>query len=156
MYLEKFVIWTRVKKKDKSFSYIMYNFIFLHETIVQLDHIRKLIMIYCIPWFRFTFQEASLRALQLSNGRMDIALDYLTKQTIDTCVTKATTSGYTKLIRKPSVECELFLTRGSPALDSGTGSSRSDSPWLVDIHKFQRTTSATTTEVGIEWYDCLR
>lgn len=33
-----------------------------------------------------------------------------------------------KLIRKPSLERELNLHRGSPALDSGAGSSRSDSP----------------------------
>ncbi|XP_073990977.1 serine/threonine-protein kinase warts isoform X2 [Rhodnius prolixus] len=34
----------------------------------------------------------------------------------------------TKLMRKPSLERELSLHRGSPALDSGAGSSRSDSP----------------------------
>lgn len=34
----------------------------------------------------------------------------------------------TKLIRKPSLEREINLHRGSPALDSGAGSSRSDSP----------------------------
>lgn len=33
-----------------------------------------------------------------------------------------------KLMRKPSLERELCLHRGSPALDSGAGSSRSDSP----------------------------
>lgn len=43
-------------------------------------------------------------------------------------------SGYTKLIRKPSIERELGLHRGSPALDSGAGSSRSDSPRLTDLH----------------------
>lgn len=36
----------------------------------------------------------------------------------------------TKLIRKPSLERELPMQRGSPALDSGAGSSRSDSPRL--------------------------
>ena len=39
----------------------------------------------------------------------------------------------TKLIRKPSLERELSLHRGSPALDSGAGSSRSDSPRLADL-----------------------
>ncbi|PSN57068.1 hypothetical protein C0J52_01745 [Blattella germanica] len=39
----------------------------------------------------------------------------------------------TKLIRKPSLERELSLHRGSPALDSGAGSSRSDSPRLTDL-----------------------
>nr|CAH7718416.1 unnamed protein product [Callosobruchus chinensis] len=44
-------------------------------------------------------------------------------------------SGYTKLIRKASVERELPATaRGSPALDSGAASTRSDSPRLTDIH----------------------
>lgn len=36
-----------------------------------------------------------------------------------------------KLMRKPSLERELSLQRGSPALDSGAGSSRSDSPRLA-------------------------
>lgn len=53
---------------------------------------------------------------------------------MDISTTKASASGYTKLIRKPSIERELVLARGSPALDSGAGSSRSDSPRLVDIH----------------------
>lgn len=75
-----------------------------------------------------------MRALQLSSGRMDIALDYLNKQAMDTGPAKASTSGYTKLVRKPSIEREIVLTRCSPALDSGTGSSRSDSPRLADIH----------------------
>ncbi|KAJ8920544.1 hypothetical protein NQ315_005413 [Exocentrus adspersus] len=74
-------------------------------------------------------EESSIRALQLANGRLDIALDYLGKQSMDT-----KNSGYTKLIRKPSIERELGLPRGSPALDSGAGSSRSDSPRLTDIH----------------------
>lgn len=42
--------------------------------------------------------------------------------------------GFTKLIRKPSIERELGLHRGSPALDSGAGSSRSDSPRLTELH----------------------
>lgn len=65
---------------------------------------------------------------------MDITLDYLSKQALDINSAKASATGYTKLIRKPSIERELVLARGSPALDSGTGSSRSDSPRLVDIH----------------------
>lgn len=81
------------------------------------------------------FQDSSTRALQLSNGRIDIALDFLNKQAMDIGgAGKTSASGYTKLIRKPSIERELVLARGSPALDSGTGSSRSDSPRLVDIH----------------------
>ena len=39
----------------------------------------------------------------------------------------------TKLIRKPSLERELSLQRGSPAMDSGAGSSRSDSPRLAEL-----------------------
>lgn len=38
-----------------------------------------------------------------------------------------------KLIRKPSLERELSLHRGSPALDSGAGSSRSDSPRMSEL-----------------------
>lgn len=37
-------------------------------------------------------------------------------------------------MRKPSLERELSLHRGSPALDSGAGSSRSDSPRLTELH----------------------
>ncbi|KAJ8933635.1 hypothetical protein NQ314_013898 [Rhamnusium bicolor] len=74
-------------------------------------------------------EDSSMRALQLANGRVDIALDYLTKQSMDTNI-----KSYNKLIRKPSIERELVLPRGSPALDSGAGSSRSDSPRLTDIH----------------------
>lgn len=70
----------------------------------------------------------------MANGRMDIALDYLNKQSLDSSALK-TSAGYTKLIRKPSIERELVLPRGSPALDSGAGSSRSDSPRLItDLH----------------------
>lgn len=36
-------------------------------------------------------------------------------------------------MRKPSLERELSLQRGSPALDSGAGSSRSDSPRLAEL-----------------------
>ncbi|CAH1107986.1 unnamed protein product [Psylliodes chrysocephalus] len=79
-------------------------------------------------------EESVIRALQMANGRMDIALDYLNKQSLDSSALK-TSAGYTKLIRKPSIERELVLPRGSPALDSGAGSSRSDSPRLItDLH----------------------
>lgn len=71
-----------------------------------------------------------MRALQGSNGRVDLALDYLGKQLPDS----SKSCGYTKLIRKPSTERELIHPRGSPALDSGAGSSRSDSPRMADIH----------------------
>lgn len=70
-----------------------------------------------------------MRALQFSNGRMEAAIDYLMNKQMDL----NSKSGYTKLIRKPSLERELVLPRGSPALDSGAGSSRSDSPRLTDI-----------------------
>lgn len=39
-----------------------------------------------------------------------------------------------KLMRKPSLEREIPMHRGSPALDSGAGSSRSDSPRIVELH----------------------
>lgn len=71
-------------------------------------------------------EEMSVRALQMANGRLDVALEYLSKQTDG--------KGYSKLIRKPSIERELVLPRSSPALDSGAGSSRSDSPRLTEIH----------------------
>ncbi|KAF7268148.1 hypothetical protein GWI33_018691 [Rhynchophorus ferrugineus] len=74
-------------------------------------------------------EESALRALQLTNGRLDLALDYLMKQ-----ISEPSKPGYTKLIRKPSIERELVMPRGSPALDSGAGSSRSDSPRMPDIH----------------------
>lgn len=61
---------------------------------------------------------------------MEGAIDYLVKQQVEA----NNKSGYTKLIRKPSIERELGLHRGSPALDSGAGSSRSDSPRLVELH----------------------
>ncbi|XP_045467929.1 serine/threonine-protein kinase Warts [Harmonia axyridis] len=74
-------------------------------------------------------EDAAMRALQFSNGRMEAAVDYLMNKQMDL----NSKSGYTKLIRKPSLERELVLPRGSPALDSGAGSSRSDSPRLTDI-----------------------
>lgn len=75
-------------------------------------------------------EELSIRALQFSSGRLDAALDYLIKQQID----PSNKCSYSKLMRKPSLERELVLPRGSPALDSGAGSSRSDSPRLTEIH----------------------
>ncbi|CAG9772417.1 unnamed protein product [Ceutorhynchus assimilis] len=75
-------------------------------------------------------EDSSMRALQGTNGRVDLALDYLGKQLPES----SKSSGYTKLIRKPSIERELTHPRGSPALDSGAGSSRSDSPRMADIH----------------------
>ncbi|KAF5286171.1 hypothetical protein FQR65_LT12929 [Abscondita terminalis] len=75
-------------------------------------------------------EESSVRALQFSGLRLDGAIDYLMKQQLDA----NSKSGLTKLIRKPSIERELGLHRGSPALDSGAGSSRSDSPRLAELH----------------------
>lgn len=69
-----------------------------------------------------------MRALQLAGGRLEGAVDYLLK------LDGGTKNSYTKLIRKPSIERELGLLRGSPALDSGAGSSRSDSPRLSELH----------------------
>lgn len=66
----------------------------------------------------------------MSGFRLEGAIDLLLKQQMDA----NSKSGYTKLIRKPSIERELGLHRGSPALDSGAGSSRSDSPRLTDLH----------------------
>ncbi|KAL1513255.1 hypothetical protein ABEB36_002686 [Hypothenemus hampei] len=73
-------------------------------------------------------EDTSMRALQGTNGRVDLALDYLVK------LPESSKNSYTKLIRKPSIERELVHPRGSPALDSGAGSSRSDSPRMTDIH----------------------
>lgn len=61
-------------------------------------------------------------------------IEHLAKQGETTVngLSKGSSSGLpslnSKLIRKPSLERELCLHRGSPALDSGAGSSRSDSP----------------------------
>lgn len=75
-------------------------------------------------------EESSFRALQIAGFRLDGAIDFLVKQQLDS----SSKGGYTKLIRKPSIERELGLHRGSPALDSGAGSSRSDSPRLAELH----------------------
>ncbi|CAH0768861.1 unnamed protein product [Bemisia tabaci] len=80
-------------------------------------------------------EDASLRALKITGNRFEAALDMLAKQQYAEPVnglTKIPSPGIcglnSKLIRKPSLERELNLHRGSPALDSGAGSSRSDSP----------------------------
>lgn len=71
----------------------------------------------------------------MTGWRLDASVDYL-KQAVGNChqVDGSNLNGLsklgTKLIRKPSLERELSLQRGSPALDSGAGSSRSDSPRL--------------------------
>lgn len=78
----------------------------------------------------FYFQDVALRALKFFGGRYDAALDFLSKQ--QDSINGPKNSLGTKLNRKPSIERELGLQRGSPALDSGAGSSRSDSPRLVD------------------------
>lgn len=68
-----------------------------------------------------------MRALKYAGGRFDVALDCLSKQQEPhNGLSKGSNLG--KLIRKPSLERELGLHRASPALDSGAGSSRSDSP----------------------------
>lgn len=72
-------------------------------------------------------EDMAHRAIQVSSGRLEVAIDYLNKQ-ID-----SNNKSYNKLIRKPSIERDLAL-RGSPALDSGAGSSRSDSPRLTELH----------------------
>ncbi|XP_049870937.1 serine/threonine-protein kinase Warts [Pectinophora gossypiella] len=80
-------------------------------------------------------EDLSVRALKYSGGRLDAALDYLSKQQEPlNGVLKGGSLGAlgTKLHRKPSLERELGLHRGSPALDSGAGSSRSDSPRAAD------------------------
>lgn len=73
------------------------------------------------------FQDTAVRALKYAGGRFDVALDCLSKQQEGhNGLSKG--GSLSKLIRKPSLERELGLHRGSPALDSGAGSSRSDSP----------------------------
>ncbi|XP_018323190.1 serine/threonine-protein kinase Warts [Agrilus planipennis] len=74
-------------------------------------------------------EDCSVRALQISGFRLEGAIDYLLKQQLDA----NSKTSYKKLIRKPSIERELGL-RGSPAVDSGAGSSRSDSPRLAELH----------------------
>lgn len=76
-------------------------------------------------------QETNLRVLKRFDPGLPIEL--LAKQTEPTNgLSKTSAPGLpslnSKLMRKPSLERELCLHRGSPALDSGAGSSRSDSP----------------------------
>ncbi|XP_059058604.1 serine/threonine-protein kinase Warts [Achroia grisella] len=80
-------------------------------------------------------EDLALRALKYTGGRIDAALDHLSKQQeplIGVLKTSNLSAFSTKLIRKPSLEREPNLHRGSPALDSGAGSSRSDSPRQPD------------------------
>ncbi|KAL1123547.1 hypothetical protein AAG570_002624 [Ranatra chinensis] len=86
----------------------------------------------------FCSQDASARALKLAGGRYEAALDFLAKQAeqppngLSKLPPNAGISVLSsKLMRKPSLERELNLHRASPALDSGAGSSRSDSPRQV-------------------------
>nr|CAG6407542.1 Warts [Euborellia annulipes]CAG6407546.1 Serine/threonine-protein kinase Warts [Euborellia annulipes] len=76
-------------------------------------------------------EDVALRALKVASGRYESALDYLKQNEPINGLTKGMLN--TKLNRKPSIERELSLHRGSPALDSGAGSSRSDSPRLADL-----------------------
>ncbi|KAL7300224.1 hypothetical protein TKK_0006863 [Trichogramma kaykai] len=81
-------------------------------------------------------EETSLRALKMTGWRFEASIELL-KQALS--CEQVSTNGPSlngmsklngKLIRKPSLEREISLQRGSPALDSGAGSSRSDSPRL--------------------------
>lgn len=72
-----------------------------------------------------------MRALKMAGWRLDAAIDLLKQAQGETLNGLAKLN--TKLIRKPSLERELSLQRGSPALDSGAGSSRSDSPRLTEL-----------------------
>ncbi|CAB3222340.1 unnamed protein product [Arctia plantaginis] len=76
-------------------------------------------------------EDPAVKALKYAGGRFDVALDYLSKQqeTLNGVLKQNNLNSLSsKLIRKPSLEREINLHRGSPALDSGAGSSRSDSP----------------------------
>ncbi|KAI5749108.1 hypothetical protein M8J76_004704 [Diaphorina citri] len=64
-------------------------------------------------------EDMSLKALKMADGRYDAALNFLLKQGD---LGKLSPGLSKQLIRKPSLE------RGSPVLDSGAASSRSDSP----------------------------
>lgn len=79
------------------------------------------------------FQDSAVRALKYAGGRSDAALDYLSKQQepLNGILKTGNLSALGgKLIRKASLE------RGSPALDSGAGSSRSDSPRGPDTRQY--------------------
>ncbi|OWR43930.1 serine/threonine-protein kinase Warts [Danaus plexippus] len=80
-------------------------------------------------------EDPAVKALKYAGGRFDAALDYLSKkqEPLNGVLKSSNLSALsTKLIRKPSLEREINLHRGSPALDSGAGSSRSDSPRQSD------------------------
>ncbi|CAH2085262.1 unnamed protein product [Euphydryas editha] len=80
-------------------------------------------------------EDPAVKALKYAGGRFDAALDYLSKkqEPLNGVLKSNNLSALsTKLIRKPSLEREINLHRGSPALDSGAGSSRSDSPRQSD------------------------
>nr|XP_031845031.1 serine/threonine-protein kinase LATS1-like [Nomia melanderi] len=76
-------------------------------------------------------EEIALRALKLGGWRLDAAIEFLKQAQGESL--NGLSKLNTKLIRKPSLERELNLQRGSPALDSGAGSSRSDSPRLTEL-----------------------
>lgn len=76
-------------------------------------------------------EDIGMRALKIAGWRLDSAIELL-KQTQGESMNGLGKLN-TKLIRKPSLERELSLQRGSPALDSGAGSSRSDSPRLAEL-----------------------
>lgn len=70
-------------------------------------------------------EDLSLMALKMADGRYEAALNLLLKQGE---LGKLSSGMSKQLMRKPSLE------RGSPVLDSGAGSSRSDSPrQLLDL-----------------------
>lgn len=83
-------------------------------------------------------EESALRALKQSNGTYEAAVNYLKQQPspVEMCNGLGKSSGAggvclgTKLMRKSSLEREISVHRSSPAatMDSGAGSSRSDSP----------------------------
>ncbi|XP_045767943.1 serine/threonine-protein kinase Warts [Maniola jurtina] len=80
-------------------------------------------------------EDPAVKALKFTGGRFDAALDYLSKkqEPLNGVLKSSNLSALSaKIIRKPSLEREINLHRGSPALDSGAGSSRSDSPRQTD------------------------
>ncbi|XP_063988229.1 serine/threonine-protein kinase Warts-like isoform X1 [Diachasmimorpha longicaudata] len=76
-------------------------------------------------------EEIGLRALKMAGWRLDAAIELLKQAQGESLNGLGKLNS--KLIRKPSLERELSLQRGSPALDSGAGSSRSDSPRLTEL-----------------------
>ncbi|XP_033191972.1 serine/threonine-protein kinase warts [Bombus vancouverensis nearcticus] len=76
-------------------------------------------------------EEIAMRALKLAGWRLDAAIEFLKQAQGESLNGLGKLNS--KLIRKPSLERELSLQRGSPALDSGAGSSRSDSPRLTEL-----------------------